>query len=113
VIEDSEGRLRLVDGEARRVWWCEFCPTEIDESWKERAACLDVSSSEDFGSELKLERQRLISEYCDPCPVTLECLEYGAVDKHNWGMIFGGVYFVQDPSRRQKRIANKRKELTP
>lgn len=111
IVIDSTGQRRLGNVNiTRKVWWCGHCP-KFSEDWKDDALCFDVYLTEDFGSESRSERDRLISQYCHQCPVQRECLEYGAGDPSNWGMIFGGLYFVQDISRRNKAIENRRKEL--
>lgn len=105
---DPEGGVKL---HGYRAKWCKDCPEQMDMSWRDKALCWDLYPTVDFFAPTRQERAKIISKYCDNCPVALQCLEYGASDLHNWGGIFGGVYFGLQGHDRKRRIEQRRKEL--
>lgn len=80
-------------GRVRTVSWCEQCPSEVDNSWREFAECIETE--EDFFTNVQAEQANLIASYCDSCPVAMECLDLAAEDwRTSLGGIWGGIYFM-------------------
>lgn len=89
-----------------RTTVCEHCPTLVRD-WMEEAACFGVMDTR-FGDG----DTSVIAEYCDACPVVLDCFEYGAaIHRENAGTIWGGLLFPKSDGGRRQAIINRRKEL--
>lgn len=110
---EEDGQVYVVqDDHTFQAEVCPRCPTlPTDESWRDRAAC-HGTVDERFFSEEKTERAGVIADYCDQCPVALDCLDYATVaDNENIGGVFGGLFFVRDTTKRRSNIADQRERL--
>lgn len=113
-VFEEEGEIRYILNDVEYAGkLCENCPDYLDETWKKMAACQDTA--EDFLTTKPTVRERLIEDYCNQCPVALECLEYGESNTENYGAIWGGLYFqttfINDRSLREEQINQRRGEL--
>ena len=85
---------------------CAVCPEPQETNWMEQGACF---GTEELG--FANGDERVIAEYCDICPVRLECLEFGAsLEREHAGSIWGGVLFPRNDTYRRALIDKKRKE---
>ncbi len=92
VFEEDEVLKAEHRGRVRAVSWCEQCPSEVDNSWRELAECIETE--EDFFTNVQVDQANLIASYCDLCPVALECLDLAAEEwRGSLGGIWGGLYF--------------------
>ncbi len=81
---------------------CERCPTDLPTDFMNDGAC--VGTDKDMLTPVKDEQTDLIAEFCNVCPVVVECLEYGANNIDNIG-IWGGVYLSPVKAAREAALA--------
>lgn len=88
------------------VKWCRSCPPEMDWSWKDRGACFEMWPAVDMLSmDHGTSPQPLIEQFCDHCPVVMECGLTALADIDNTIGIWGGVHLPAASGRRAIKIA--------
>ncbi len=96
----QDGVLTIVaQGIERTVEWCDRCPVDLDWDWQEAGACYN-SDVDFFPEDSGRVRKELIANYCDPCPVIRECLEFGVASSGTTG-IWGGITFTTRDSKQE------------
>lgn len=112
-VFEEDGQLRVLGAQnsghmptsTRQVDLCPSCPEIIDDSWTERAACLN--SPEDMVTP-GAGYHGLVKKYCDNCPVVVDCLQHAEHYSDLFG-IYGGVLITK--SDRAARIRKRKAEL--
>jgi WhiB family redox-sensing transcriptional regulator len=86
-----------------------------EDNWRARAACRDLQTDLFFPSmtgtagDVQVAAAR---EWCDPCPVLLQCRRYGLADRSIQHGIWGGIRIDEINSRtRTLLLAQTRRQL--
>lgn len=104
-LYEEEGELFVTyRGTAGQVTPCTRCP-DLDFSWVSDAACqgavMPFDNAED-GADF-------IAQYCEECPVVLECLSAGEAQyPSSAGAVWGGVFFTTSEKKRKTAIEHRR-----
>jgi hypothetical protein len=101
-VHEVDGELSVsYRGSTRTVRWCLRCEDhkELDFRWQDEARCRDtwpVVNMLEVGQGGRHIADRLIAEYCDPCPVAYQCAVF-ALDQGERDIqgIWGGVFIAE------------------
>ena len=99
----EDGVLKIsFEGAEHITSLCEKCPEDLFTDFMVDGAC--VGTDKDMLTPVEDEQTKLIAEFCNVCPVVVECLEYGANNYDNIG-IWGGVYLSPIKAVREAALA--------
>lgn len=100
-IDDDE--VLVYRGQRQKMRACSACPPALEWKWQDHAACLSLYPMVDMVTANRLESYGLIKEFCDTCPVQLECGEFALSRISEMEGIWGGVfiYHKNSPGRRE------------
>lgn len=99
-LYEQDGQLFATHGAVTtKVKWCTLCPEAQEWDWQEDAKCGGLAPEVNFFKPDRTNRRNLIENYCNKCPVILECLEFGATGPSG---IWGGLSFKENDSVKQR-----------
>lgn len=87
---------------------CEKCPPPIEWDWQDQAACFGVYPSVDM-HDITMSKAN-IKQFCDTCPVVVECLDFAEINKQRGG-VYGGIWIGEITGNANKAINKRRAEL--
>jgi hypothetical protein len=90
-----------------QVHWCDRCPEELRWKWQDDAACYATYPPVDMidmGQGNTGRAQKLIEEYCDVCPVQMECAEFALARPDETIGIWGGMFIAMNTKLHNKGI---------
>ncbi len=100
---EEGGELKIMfDGGEYATLLCEKCPEDLSTDFMDDGACR--GTTEDMLTSVDEEQDRLIAQFCNVCPVVVQCLEYGANNIDNIG-IWGGIYLSPVKAVREAALA--------
>jgi hypothetical protein len=98
VTKHEDKDLATYRGASGQVRWCERCPDELKWDWHSEAACYATYPAVDMvdmGTGQHHRAAGLIEEYCNKCPVMLECAEFALSRADETVGVWGGVHVPQ------------------
>lgn len=88
---------------------CPNCPPPINWDWHKQAACYGQYPAVDMHDRAKHKEN--IEQFCNQCPVVLQCLDFADVHQQRGG-IYGGTWIGEFNTHADEAIRKQRLKLS-